>query len=605
MISVWLIFFSPFLHAQKYESTITEKSLQSATRVTITREEIQKSSNTTVSQVLAQSAGLSIINGTFLPNSIFLRGGNSGHVLVLLDGIPVYDATSTERTFNLNSIPLSLVQQIDVLKGSQAVRYGGQALTGVISIQTVQASSELHTQIRPEVYAGTTNGSELSGKVTPPAKTFKPDLGFFVRNEKLLSPITNSTQTYGAAETGIDGAISWRPNPVPGTWLLRARNFESKRTIPGFDADSNNFQSTNRSRLVGILFRPDYEFILPKFTFAYSDSSREYDHQIADSGTPIIKEEYPAKLLIARLEQVMSGLDIFKMTLGWSYTKEKGDFNTIASYNPASNNTFHAVDQEIMAVYTLFAVPINNSEITGGYRYEKFATTTESSSYQAGYQWNNRVKMEWAEGQKAPSLFQLFSADYGNLNLKPERGQSLSAEVILLQDADQEFSFSPFYTNFFDLIQVTKVTPTKYTYTNVARAEVKGVDLAWSQKWTTSMTGLRLTYQDARDLSAQDKLLRRPDLILGGYFTEQIGTATSVTLDINGNGRRDDINPSASDSRLHLREYLLWNLSLQTEIKKSWFARFGIHNLLDDRYEESSGFYGDGRIIRVSLDWRL
>ncbi len=68
--------------------------------------------------------------------SVFMRGANSDHVLVMIDGISVNDPTSPTRAFDFSSLTLDNVDRIEVLRGPQSTLYGGSAIGGVINIIT-------------------------------------------------------------------------------------------------------------------------------------------------------------------------------------------------------------------------------------------------------------------------------------------------------------------------------------------------------------------------------------------------------------------------------------------------------------------------------------
>ena len=103
----------------------------------ITQEQLNRSSGKTLSEVLNQLPGM-IINGADnnwgTNPTIYTRGASSSNTLILLDGVPLYDASGVGNEFDLNNFALDNIEKIEVLKGSQSTLYGSDAVAGVINI---------------------------------------------------------------------------------------------------------------------------------------------------------------------------------------------------------------------------------------------------------------------------------------------------------------------------------------------------------------------------------------------------------------------------------------------------------------------------------------
>ena len=106
----------------------------------ISEEQIRKSGQTTLLGVL-RTAGVPGIDfaqtgGPGSQTSAFIRGTNSQHTKVLLDGIPLNDPSSPGRAFDFGTFSLDNVDRIEVLRGAQSTLYGSDAIGGVINIIT-------------------------------------------------------------------------------------------------------------------------------------------------------------------------------------------------------------------------------------------------------------------------------------------------------------------------------------------------------------------------------------------------------------------------------------------------------------------------------------
>src|SRR6185503_4916958 len=82
--------------------------------------------------VYVDSAG-----GTGGFTSLYLRGAENSHLLVLIDGVKVNDPTTTRGSaYDLSAIDVSQVERIELLRGPASAVHGGEALAGVLNIVT-------------------------------------------------------------------------------------------------------------------------------------------------------------------------------------------------------------------------------------------------------------------------------------------------------------------------------------------------------------------------------------------------------------------------------------------------------------------------------------
>ncbi|MEO5648401.1 MAG: TonB-dependent receptor plug domain-containing protein, partial [Ginsengibacter sp.] len=103
----------------------------------ITQEQLQKSFGKSLSEVLNQLPGITIngaVNNLGTNQTIYTRGASSSNTLILLDGMPLYDASGIGNEFDLNNFAFDNVERIEVVKGAQSTLYGSDAVAGVINI---------------------------------------------------------------------------------------------------------------------------------------------------------------------------------------------------------------------------------------------------------------------------------------------------------------------------------------------------------------------------------------------------------------------------------------------------------------------------------------
>jgi len=105
----------------------------------IGKEKILRSEGKDLSQLLNEQTGI-IVNGAYSNpvknKNVFIRGASNQYALILLDGIPITDASGLGGAFDLRMIPLQQIERIEILKGSQSTLYGSDAVAGVINVIT-------------------------------------------------------------------------------------------------------------------------------------------------------------------------------------------------------------------------------------------------------------------------------------------------------------------------------------------------------------------------------------------------------------------------------------------------------------------------------------
>jgi outer membrane cobalamin receptor len=210
----------------------------------------------------------------------------------------------------------------------------------------------------------------------------------------------------------------------------------------------------------------------------------------------------------------------------------------------------------------------------------------------------NSWKLEIAQGFKSPTLFQRYSPEYGNTELKPETTQTVSLEYSHNTE-NYSVSFAPFYTKTEDLIVVTGPS-NSLKYQNLDEAEVLGVETLVRYSKEGYRSGLNFTYQEPKDLTDKTWLLRRPRWLAGAYMAKDF-SQFDIGLDVRAVGSRKDLRTRSATTDLN--QYTLWNLSSNYRVSDSITGKFQLRNIFDTRFEESFGYRSEGFIAYLGLEW--
>ena len=221
-----LLFTNSFSIAQTsdYETVVEDVIFNSSSKVVIDEKTIKDSKAPDLISLITTQANVTLFNNNFQPPQLFLRGGESSHILILIDGVPVYDVSWAQRTLNLNSLDISNVRRIEIIKGGQTVLHGGQALAGVIKIETF--GSQFKNAKKLSLTGALTKYTDNQVGLSYETQTSE-NSGFIasarIAEGKNQSPVLDSSKLYDQENQNLD--LSYEKK---GATTFRARGFYFK-----------------------------------------------------------------------------------------------------------------------------------------------------------------------------------------------------------------------------------------------------------------------------------------------------------------------------------------------------------------------------------------
>lgn len=594
-ILVLALLMSSSSYAAEYETTVRELSFKSTNKTVIDQDTIEKSKAPNITTLLQSYANIAVSSTSFQQSTLFLRGGDSGQILILLDGVPVFDPGSSQRTLNLNNISLKSVRRIEVLRGPQTVLYGGQALAGVIKIET----------FGKELTNTTGAGLELGSKDYKQGQLFlertQDDNQAYVArlnssSENKPSPVNGSTQVYPQSLVNADLAYTKR-----GSQDYVARFFRTDDRSTLTQANPPSYRTLDaqdlafKTQLTGLAgsFKDKATYLKPEISLGAVSAERSFIWPTNSSNLTDTNEFYGGQLLDVRgLVTVFENEQIL-WRWGASYFKETLVFR---DFGVEGTNTFGEQKGIFTKLDYSFA---ENYEFEVGGRYESDTNLSPEPTSQIGLTLAKNTKLEYATGFRTPSQFQ-FWGRYGNADLKPERSISTSITQDIPLTERQSFSVAAFEVKFSNLI-AAKGFPPKYQ--NVSTARVQGVEFLYSSLLGAQGRGfLRYTYQEPKDLDSSDWLVRRPLNIAGAGLTWTVAK-NDLGLDASYNGDRSA--QTGSKTTKLLTAYSLVNVSWIKNITDQFSASLRVNNLLGEKFEESYDYLGEGRSVIFGLTYYL
>lgn len=572
------------------ETVIQDSAFNSTSKVILDEGAIRKSKAPNITTLLATQANMAVSNSGLQPGSIFLRGGDSGHILILVDGLPFYDASTVQRTLNLNEIDIKSVRRIEVIKGSQSVLYGGQALTGVIKIETFPQDTESRSAATLE--AGRYDYSKIS---LLGVKSLGDQDAVLARaqssGKNARSPIWESTETYwGRLHSGELGYLH------RGEWdsffKIGQINDENEITASnmatyGAVDTSGYVASLDIKSIMGGVVGKNHA-AKPKLLLGYQASERSFIQR------PTADQKYGSSLLNVRGETTPIDHEELMLFAGASYIKETFVFR---------NNSVQSADafNEQKGVFTKLNWYLQPQIVfEAGIRSDFYKKSDHIESYQAGLSFFEMLKLEYSTGFKAPSAFQLYSS-YGNTDLQPEKAQTYTVSFEEQVGDQQSLSFALFETHFNNLI-TTQGSAQNNTlrYYNVSRAVAKGAEVQYSYKTLNHLKAdFNVGYQEPWNVDSARWLARRP-LKTASIRLTQSWEKSDAGYEVIAVGERvDQFGPTTYGS---LGAYMISNVFASQEIdaQKSVYVRGS--NVFNERFEESRGYHNEGAFWLVGLE---
>jgi len=550
----------------------------------VDRAQIERSQAIDVADLLQFQPGVQLARsgGPGQLTSVFLRGANSNHSLVLIDGVPINPGTVGNAA--VQNIRPDLLDRIEIVKGPLSSLYGSQAIGGVINLITRRESVNNRVQTQARLAAGSEGTKQ--GWLGVQGGLNRLSGGF-----------------------DLDYLSSDGYPPLQGEDTDRGFRNTSLQAYGGYTWDSADL----RLRLWQAGGRTEY---LDLGTGAAAPLANRFINQL---GT-LALEAFPSDLWRSRLQlsyytdkidqsQVnpFSGREDFAhtyrtrvdwqndLTLAPENLLTLGLMGSLETVNAESFGTRYGVrNREIQAFAqeNLTHGPHQVVAAAGLYHHQDAGEhLTWNLSY--GYQWTPQLRLSAAAGSafKAPDSTQRFGFG-GNPDLEPE--QSLGADVALryVPAAGHRVSVTAFYQRIRELIQFEGDFFTGRNE-NVGKARNQGIEVEYGFQQAPWQGSLGLVLQDPVNLDTDDQLLRRSREQVTASLLYHRGRF-ALGGDLLALGQREDFNGT-------LGAYWILNLTGRYQFAPAWYLEAKIENLFDADYEPAGGYNGQGRLALVGV----
>lgn len=566
----------------------------------ISEKDLSRMQTSSVVDILKKEAGVDVArDGLGGQGSVFIRGGESGHTLILIDGIEANDPSDNSRRFNLTLISLKDVERIEIIKGARSVSYGSDAITGVINIVTKRnlEPGEKFFSLNQELGSFRTMRTEVKSGHRP-LETTQFQLNAF---HEEINGYSVAKYPNGDDDNFFrDGAGAFIKTEKSGHSLEGRFDFSKIRQEldagPALD-DPNSKMKTETHRSA-VIYKGEIgeKTLLPSLKFSHTKFQRDF-HDPIDTlntfGSTSLTTGEAKKVDWDIITHEILGNTI---SLGGEFDKEH-----IAIDSPQGNSELPIQRMNGTAIFIADEFSIDELKLNAGVRQDRSSIVRSASTYRfsAGYDLTKTLSLSssYGTGFKSPTLYQYFAPIYGNSQLKPEESISVDGGINFKNDL-LNFSSHYFQNDFENLIQFNS---TANKYENMSLAHVHGLENSFKVKVTEhSEVSGSYTWMRTRDRKTGKELpARAKDKASVSYaYTFEKWTPAAEILMM---GRRR--NSSAND--LTNAGYTLINTNVSYKLKDTMDLNFRIDNLLDKQYVEFIGYNTLKRSYTLGFKWQF
>jgi vitamin B12 transporter len=576
-----------------------KQSLSSTT--VITAQDIRNSQAPDVATILRSVAGIEIdqSGGTGKTAGLFLRGTDSSHALVLVDGVRVNSATTGATS--LDQLMLDQVERIEIVRGNVSSLYGSEAIGGVVQVFTrrghgapaANASAGFGNQGTRRLSAGlggAVEGTDFSVQLS----TFRTD------GVSALSPALVST-----ANPDLDG---YRNNSLSAN-VGHAFSADHRVSASLFGSNGNN-QYDNAFNL-NLTDANSSRAQMWKFSLASDDQITAAWHSRLQLANGVDQyRDFLNGQAVAGGALYQTGSD----QLTWQNALQLDDSQRLllgaeSLRQKVASDMSPGYVQDTRQVNSLFAGYTgtygahqaqlnlrrdNNSQYGGN--------TTGLLGYGYGLTDAWRATASYSTAFRAPTFNELYWPDTGfgggNPALRPERSRNLEAGLRFASDA-QQFDAVYFDNRIRDLIS-------SWPPANINKARINGVELSYAGRFGDTGVKAALTSQNPRDDITGAQLIRRAKLHSSLGLTQRIGTWQVGGEWLHSGTRQDNyFDPSTfTVSSQTLPAYNVFNLTAGYAINKDTRLSLRADNLTNQNDSSAYGYSPLGRRVFVGIHYQ-
>ena len=518
--------------------------------------------------------------------AIFMRGSESNHTLVLLNGIPINDQSTTNGIHDFGQDFIQTMQQIEVYKGSNGSHFGPGAIGGAVNFIT-----DIDYKNSFSVSGFNFNNNSLSFNQT---KVTNND--WHLNYKGAVNQVkTNSSIAKGSEK---DGTKNYQINLNSNKWINE--NLKFKSTLYGrinrsdYDIDASteeNVKSANKMLALQTGFERFQNKSFDNFIIHYHNYNRKYNEQS-------ILNRYYSRSITAKAESDITLSEKLSIGYGAEYKYDWGDYSTLTftsqtkghlkNFGIFTNAGYKFSDKQSFSIH----LRNDDHKETGG-------NQTYKLNYTQLYK-NLKLGLTHSTGLRNPSLYELYGSSESHSG-----STTINSEKSVTNELYAEYNF----------LKNTKFISTLYRTNMTDRIKIKSDWSGYENKIpNTTQEGIeseiKLSFKNDQQISILSHFAksrtdtggpnsRRPDLSYGLDYERKINFSNYGPLDLSINYRYigDHLDWTGSKNEF-VKSVDLVNLSVRKK-KLNSVMSLSFTNLLNERYEKPATYSQDGRQFKI------
>ncbi|MBU1424512.1 MAG: TonB-dependent receptor [Gammaproteobacteria bacterium] len=569
-------------------ATRTERTLSEtlAHTTVITRKDIENSQVTDVPTLLRSLAGVEIYQsgGIGKQSSLFMRGTNSSHTLVLLDGVRINSATTGATA--IDQLMLDQVERIEVVRGNVSSLYGSDAIGGVIQIFTRRGQGEptFNAQAGSGSYRTRKLSAGYGGKTETAAFNFQASRfitsGYSALNQTIY-PNANPDND-GYANTSLSG--NWRKS-MATNHAVSLSAFDSRGEVKYDNAYGTatevNISKTRTGKLAVTLEDRFSQYWLSALTRSRgTDELNTLTDGVSISHLKTVNDQW-----------------------NWQNTVTLDETNTIMVASESqqqrleSDQAYALTERKISSLVTAYTARTETQQLQVNRRQDRYSDFGLANTWLFAYglQLNPGWRATYSNGTafKVPTFNDMHApAGWGaNPDLLPEDAHNREWGLHY-KDQTQQIDIAYFNNQISNLI----AADSSWVMQNIGHARIKGTELAYKSQQGATLWTAAMTWQDPRNELTGALLPKRAKKFGNiGFFNQAERLRWGAELQYSG--RREETNGTV------LSSYSLFNLTARYDLGKRTDVSLRVDNLFNKNYVAAYGYNIPGRTLFLGLNY--
>lgn len=541
----------------------------------IEAEEIQRAGQSTLTELLARQAGIEMSSngGTGTASDIFIRGTNSSHVVVLIDGMRVNSATLGTTAYG--NLPIDQIDRIEILRGPASTLYGQDAMGGVIQIFTKKGQGT--PKFNANLGYGTYDTKRADAGVSGSLGDTRFALNVSSLDTDSFSAIDTKNKDYNDKDAYRNLAFSGNVSHQIEVGHELGLQFLHSDGHVHFDNPFNgsNFDSKADSKQYSFALFSNNQFTdfwLSKVRIGEgADESRTFDQFSAQGG-----DLYKTRQFQLSWQNDLK-LPVGTLTLLYDNLHQK--------VNSSVNYTVKARDNDGFVASYLLDVDAHALQLSARRDNNTQFGSHNTGSVGYGYRFNPNWRVTTSIGTafKAPTFNDLYYPFFGNPLLNSEKSRNIEASVRYQAD-NTAATATIFHHKIRELIGYDDA----FNVMNINKARIKGLSLSANQQLGDLHLGGSVDIQSPEDEKTGKLLVRRANRHAKFNASYSVGDwrfgaetiASSVCYNNGSNTAK-------------LSGYALLNATVDYKLAKDWSVQARANNILDKDYALANSFSGE------------